>query len=58
MKRKIGLYGHAYIIKLKPQDLPDHDWEVGDMIDLTDAVIIKQKKSKKNKGEKGGNKNG
>ena len=33
-KRKVTKYGNADIIKLKPKDLEDLDWEYDDEVDI------------------------
>jgi len=39
MKRQIKRYGNAIMIHIHPQDLIDLDWEIGDWVDLSDAVV-------------------
>ena len=42
-KRKIGKYGHTLVIKLKPQDLQDMGWSIGDDVDIEDVVKMEVK---------------
>jgi len=42
--RKIVKYGNAVVIRLAPQDLEDMDWQIGDLLDITECVKIKKAK--------------
>jgi len=43
-KRKIGKYGNAWVIKLKPIDVQDFEMSEGDLVDIEDLNLIKEKK--------------
>lgn len=40
--RKIAKYGNADIIRLKPKDLRDLDWEYGDEVDIDDCKKVEK----------------
>ncbi len=41
-KRKITKYGNADIIRLKPKDKEDLDWEYGDEVDIDKCEKVKK----------------
>ena len=43
-KRKIGKYGNAYVIKLKPIDMKDLKLVIGKEVDIDNLNLIKEKK--------------
>jgi hypothetical protein len=45
--RRIQKYGDSFAIKLEPTDLPDMDWKVGDLLDITDVVKVNKRSSNK-----------
>lgn len=40
-KRKIAKYGNADIIRLKPKDREDLDWDYGDEVDIDKCEKVK-----------------
>jgi len=43
-KRKIAKYGNADIIRLKPKDKEDLDWDYGDEVDIDKCKKIEELK--------------
>ncbi len=41
-KRKVGKYGNTDVIKLKPKDREDLDWEYEDEVDIDKCKKIKK----------------
>ena len=41
--RKIAKYGNADIIRLKPKDREDLEWEYGDEVDIDGCEKVKSK---------------
>lgn len=41
-KRKIAKYGNADMIRLKPKDREDLDWDYGDEVDIDKCKKIKK----------------
>jgi hypothetical protein len=41
--RQIQKYGNAVVIKLKPSDLDDLEWELGDNIDISECINVSKR---------------
>lgn len=50
MKKRIKKYGNSAIINFTKEDLETEGWQIGDIINLSDAfkVLEKKKRGKKN----------
>jgi hypothetical protein len=44
--REVGKYGNSFVIKLIPEDIQDLELELGDKLDIEDAMIVKKRKQK------------
>jgi len=47
MKTQIKTYGNSKVLVLSPEFMKYHDAAVGDWINLSDAILIKNKDKKK-----------
>jgi len=43
MRKTIKKYGNSAVIVLTQEDMNGYDWEIGNIIDLSDAVKVKHK---------------
>ena len=55
--RKFGKYGNTDVIKLKPYDKVDNQWDYGDELNIEDVVKIKENEGSKKTNKKIARKN-